>query len=253
MSFTNSSCPSGAHVTDFFFLSGLASANATEDASALLPDVLGAGADGDGLRALMSFRASWNASVDEGCATFAGSSFFIIAAAVAPVGAFLKLGNFAFCLGAEKKDESDFDSFTAAATPVTVVTEGSFPSFLTTTEGRDDDAADTALFFAGGPTLGGTSGSLRFFCFTSTRIEENKIRCIHYELAMITPTLYIVISRYDLVLHKNELSSPLSFEVRRHVLDRCRIHCEMVLWSDTSFPLLSIYKNKGRLRIMIGA
>ena len=62
MSFTNSSCPSGAHVTDFFFLSGLAPAN-TEDVKALL-DVLGA--DGDGLRALMSFRASWNASVDEG-------------------------------------------------------------------------------------------------------------------------------------------------------------------------------------------
>jgi len=64
MSFTNSSCPSGAHVTDFFFLGGLEPANIAEDASALLLDVFGA--DGDGLRALMSFRASWNASVDEG-------------------------------------------------------------------------------------------------------------------------------------------------------------------------------------------
>jgi hypothetical protein len=168
MSFTNSSCPSGAHVTDFFFLSGLASANTEEDANTLLLDVLGA--DGDGLRALMSFRASWNASVDEGCATFAGGSF-AAAGAVVPMGAFLKLGNFGFCLGAEKKEESDFDSFTVAA--AVAVVDG-FPSFLTITEGRDDDATDTALFFAGGPTLDGTSGSLRFFCFASTRDVKSK-------------------------------------------------------------------------------
>jgi hypothetical protein len=167
MSFTNSSCPSGAHVTDFFFLSGLAPANTEEDANALLLDVLGA--DGDGLRALMSFRASWNASVDEGCATFARGSFVATDAAV-PMGAFLKLGNFGFCLGAEKKEESDFDSFTVAAA-VDVVVDG-FPSFLTITEGRDDDAAVTALFFAGGPALDGTSGSLRFFCFASTRDKK---------------------------------------------------------------------------------
>ena len=160
MSFTNSSCPSGAHVTDFFFLSGLAPVNTEEDASALLLDVLGA--DGDGLRALMSFRASWNASVDEGRATFAGGSFFVTAGAVVPTGAFLKVGNFGFCLGAEKNEESDFDSFTAVAAV-------GFPSFLTITEGRDDDVADTALFFAGGPSLDGLSGSLRFFCFVSTR------------------------------------------------------------------------------------
>ncbi|SRR6266851_9821628 len=170
MSFTNSSCPSGAHVTDFFFLSGLAPANTAEDAGVLLLDVLGA--DGDGLRALMSFRASWKASVDEGCATFAGGSF-VTAGAVA--GAFLKLGNFGFCLGAEKKDESDFDSFTVAAAAVAVIIVDGLPSFLTTTEGRDDDAADTALFFAGGPTLDVPSGSLRFFGFTSTRDQKNKV------------------------------------------------------------------------------
>jgi hypothetical protein len=84
------------------------------------------------------------------------------------MGAFLKLGNLGFCLGAEKKEESDFDSFTVAPAAAVVVVDG-FPSFFTITEGRDDDAADTALFFAGGPTLDGTSGSLRFFCFASTR------------------------------------------------------------------------------------
>ena len=163
MSFTNSSCPSGAHVTDFFFLSGFAPANTAEDAVALLVDVLGA--DGDGLRALMSFKASWKASVDEGCATFAGASFLVTVDVVAPPGAFLKLGNFGFCLGAEKKDESDFDSFTVDA--VAIAVDG-FPSFLTTTEGReDDDVADTALFFTGGPTLDEPSGSLRFFGFAS--------------------------------------------------------------------------------------
>lgn len=167
MSFTNSSCPSGAHVTDFFFLSGVAPANTTEGAVALLVDVLGA--DGDGLRALMSFKASWKASVDEGCATFAGVSFLTVDV-VGPPGAFLKLGNFGFCLGAEKKDESDFDSLTVAA--VAIAVDG-FPSFLTTTEGRDDDVADTALFFTGGPTLDEASGSLRFFGFASIQSRFN--------------------------------------------------------------------------------
>jgi len=84
------------------------------------------------------------------------------------MGAFLKLGHFGFCLGAEKNEESDFDSFTVAVAVAVAVVDG-FPSFLTVTEGRDDDAVDTALFFAGGPTFGGRSGSLRFFCFASTR------------------------------------------------------------------------------------
>jgi len=78
----------------------------------------------------------------------------------------LKLGNFGFCLGAEKKDESDFDSFTVAV-GVAVGSVDGFPSFFTTTEGRDVDAEETALFFAGGPTFDATSGSLRFFCFAS--------------------------------------------------------------------------------------
>ena len=42
---------------------------------------------------------------------------------------------------------------------------------------------------------------------------------------MIIPTLRIVISRYDLILHENKLISPLSFKIRRHVLDRCKIYC----------------------------
>jgi hypothetical protein len=47
-------------------------------------------------------------------------------------------------LGVEKKEESDFDSFTVAAAAVVAVVD-CFPSFLTITKGRDDDAADTAL------------------------------------------------------------------------------------------------------------
>jgi len=50
---------------------------------------------------------------------------------------------------------------------------------------------------------------------------------------MIRLTLGVVINRYDLVLHEDELTSPLSFEIRRHVLDRCRIILQkLVLWSD---------------------
>jgi hypothetical protein len=178
MSFTNSSCPSGAHDTVFFFLRGFAPANTADDADALLVDVLGA--DGDDLRAIMSFRASWKASVDEGCAMFAGGSFFVVTAVTAPLGAFLKLGNFGFCLGAEKKDESDFDSFTIVVAAVATVVVDDFPSFLTTTEGRDDDAAaDTAVFFVGGPTLGVTSGSLRFFGFASSRDQKVKVGLIN--------------------------------------------------------------------------
>ena len=172
MSFTNSSCPSGAHVTVFFFLSGLAPASTTEGGVVILPDILGA--TGDGFRALaMSFNASWNASVDEGWATFAEVSFLIAIDAVGPVSAFLKLGNFGFCLGAEKNDESDFESFTAVAVAAAVV--DSFPSFLTTTEGRDVDAGDMALFFVGGPVLDGASGNLRFFGFASTRHQISKV------------------------------------------------------------------------------
>jgi hypothetical protein len=172
MSFTNSSCPSGAHVTDFFFLSGLASASTAEGVTVVLPDILGA--TGDGFRALaMSFNASWNASVDEGWATFAGVSFLVAMGAVGPVGAFLKLGNFGFCFGAEKNDESDLESFTVVAATADVV--DSLPSFLTTTGGRDVDACDMALFFVGGPALDGASGNLRFFGFASTRHQTSKV------------------------------------------------------------------------------
>lgn len=138
----------------------------------ILPDIFGA--TGDGFRALaMSFNASWNASVDEGWATFAGFSLLMAAVdAIGTIAAFLKLGNFGFCLGAEKNDESDFESFTVAAAGPVVV--DSLPSFLTTTEGRDVDAGDTALFFVG-PALGGASGNLRFFGFASTHDQTSKV------------------------------------------------------------------------------
>jgi hypothetical protein len=66
-------------------------------------------------------------------------------------GAFLKLGSFGFGLGAEKKDESDFASFTAGT--------AGFTSFLTI--GLDDDAEPTAGFFDGGGAFEG-GGSLGF-------------------------------------------------------------------------------------------
>ena len=52
---------------------------------------------------------------------------------------------------------------------------------------------------------------------------------------MIRPTLCIVVSRYDLILHENKLISPLSFKIRRHVLDRCKIYC-MNSYGQTSPP-----------------
>jgi hypothetical protein len=52
---------------------------------------------------------------------------------------------------------------------------------------------------------------------------------------MIRPTLCIVVSRYNLILHEYKLTSPLSFKIRRHVLDRCKIYC-MNFYGQTSPP-----------------
>lgn len=64
---------------------------------------------GEPFRAFIDLSASWNGSIEDGCAILRSGSFFTGGA----TGAFLKLGNFGFGFGAEKKDESDFASFTA--------------------------------------------------------------------------------------------------------------------------------------------
>lgn len=78
--------------------------------------------------------------------------------------AFLKLGSLGFGFGAEKKEESDFDSLTddddeaVADEAEEMALEGSF-SFLTM--GFDDEEA-TACFLAGGAAFAGGSSDFRF-------------------------------------------------------------------------------------------
>ena len=93
--------------------------------------------------------------------------------AIGPVGAFLELGNFGFCLGAEKNDKSDLESFTVIVVVANVV--DSLPSFLTAMEGCDVGAGDMALSSVGGPALNGALGNLRFFGFASTRYQTSKV------------------------------------------------------------------------------
>jgi len=70
---------------------------------------------------------------------------------------------------------------------------------------------------------------------------------------MIKPTQCIVINRYDLVLHENELISPLSFKIRRHILDRCKIYC-MISYGQTSPPFCREFtKNQAQRIITTGA
>ena len=121
----------------------------------------------------MSFNASWNASVNEGWETFVEVSFLAVMVAVGPVGAFLELGNFGFCLGTEKNDESDLESFTVVVVVANVV--DGLPSFLTTMEGHDIGAGDMVLFSVGGPALNRVSGNLCFFGFVSTRYKTSKV------------------------------------------------------------------------------
>lgn len=153
MSLTSSSWPSGAQDTVFPFFfnfdgpgigAGVAATDGGVDAVA-----------GDPLLAFaISFSASWNGSIADGCATC--SSFF--------GGAFLNVGSFGFGLGAEKKDESDLASLTA-------VTTGFAPSFFTVVAAgaaRDEGPApddEIACFFSGGAAFG--SVTFRFLLFGS--------------------------------------------------------------------------------------
>lgn len=202
--FICSNMPSAANVTlspffPFFFSPPNTSVvSVTDTATAViavaLVDATGSTA-GDAFRALfITLNASWNASIELGCATFVSTIIgFTSSPTPAPPPAlvllpalpdvdgvedgrfFLKLGNFGFGFGALKKLESDFASLTVApliddeaAAESTVDGVEVMPSFFTGT-GLDDGVADIAAFFNGGAAFG-TSPSFLFFAF-GTSIE----------------------------------------------------------------------------------
>lgn len=78
--------------------------------------------------------------------------------------AFLKLGSFGLGLGAEKKEESVFDSLSEALFVEVEVDD--FGSFLTADLVDDDEAAEEedamACFFAGGPDFDASGSDFRF-------------------------------------------------------------------------------------------
>lgn len=78
--------------------------------------------------------------------------------------AFLKLGSFGLGLGAEKNDESDFDSL--SETLFVDVDVDDLGSFLTADLDDDDEAAEEedarACFFVGGPDFDASGSDFRF-------------------------------------------------------------------------------------------
>ncbi len=143
---------------------------------------MGGGVDtaGDSLRAFIVLSTSWNGSTDDGCATF---SSFLTCTGMA---AFLKLGSFGFGFGAEKNDESDLASFTAAAAP------GVFGLSLVslTATGFAATLFETASFFCGGRglTLGGSLG-FRFFDLESARSRNVRLEAYSEKRAGVTHPL----------------------------------------------------------------
>lgn len=116
----------------------------------------GVGVAGESLRPLpMDFNASWNGSIEDGCATLRSGSL------LTGTGAFLKLGNFAFGFGAEKNDESERASLTAIA---------GFVSFFSAVGFNVDMVGVIATFFAGGGAFAdGRSTGFRFLSLESAR------------------------------------------------------------------------------------
>jgi hypothetical protein len=91
---------------------------------------------GESLRPLpIDFSASWNGTIDDGCATLRSGSFLTGARA------FLKLGNLAFGFGAEKNEESERTSLTART---------GFVSFFMAVGFDAEVVGATAAFLAGG-------------------------------------------------------------------------------------------------------
>lgn len=155
MSLIISSLPSGAHVTVFFCLPDV---TVLVDATGANEGCAGGGVAvaGESLRPFaIDLSASSNGFIEEGCAMFGSGSFLTGAG-----GAFLKLGNFGLGFGAEKKEESDFASFTSLTTFLA--------SFFTTTGFPDEGpAVDSAVFFIGGAVFDDEASAFRFLPFVS--------------------------------------------------------------------------------------
>lgn len=172
---TDSSLSSDAHETDFFrFPLFVTPACVCCNTNGGVPVDGGVDTTGDSLRAFMDLSASWNGSMDDGCATPApfapGSRLTVVPAGGG--GAFLKLGSLGFGFGAEKNEKSDLASLTA-------VSRAGFVSFFTTT-GLDDEAVPTAGFFGGGGAFNGASLSFRFFGLTSTNVQSKQSGAVFY-------------------------------------------------------------------------
>ncbi len=157
MSLTSSSCPSGAHETDFFFFKGFV--GSVEEVCRKGAEDPGGGVEvaGESFLGFIDLTISRNGSYEDGCATLGSSSFLTGA------GAFLKLGKGRFGLGAEKKDESDLaslTSFTVAAV---------FPSRLTAVTFVDEPEATIGAFLVDGAPFckAGESSAFRFLLLMS--------------------------------------------------------------------------------------
>ena len=168
---TDSSLSSGAHETDFlcfpfFAMPGCVCCN-TSGGVELAGKAGGVETTGESLRDFIDLSASWNGSIDDGCAVFAAfvpDSRLAFAVGAGAGGAFLKLGNLGFVFGAEKNEKSDLASLTAVG----------FVSFLTVT-GFDEAGVPSAGFFVGGGTFDdGASLSFRFFGLTSTDKHQGR-------------------------------------------------------------------------------
>lgn len=142
-------------MTDFFFCPDFVKPFKGGDLRA----AMGGGVDAAGesrFAFAIDLRASWNGSIEDGCAMLADS--FLATGG----GAFLKLGSFGLGFGAEKNEESDFASLTDVI--------AGFASFFKVA-GLDVAEVATAGFFAGGATFdeGGSVG-FRFLLFESGQL-----------------------------------------------------------------------------------
>jgi hypothetical protein len=66
------------------------------------------------------------------------------------------------------------------------------------------------------------------------RTRKDIYQWINDTWVMTKPTLHIVISGHDLILHEDKLIPPLPLEIRCHVFDRCRKRCMIGHHGQTS-------------------